>query len=88
MYAYLQQHPEVQRIVYIRQDQQSESFRPVHAGIDFVLGKKILYDLSYYDTFPIDVQVHDDFPIDSMFFSSHVMYARLLNDVQIVPLIV
>ena len=88
LYSYIKKNPHIKRIVYIRERENIETLRPSDSGVNFVLGKKILYDLEYYDNLPFPIQGDKDFYVEDEFWASHVMYARLLEDnVKLVPLV-
>lgn len=87
LYAYILQNPHINRIVYLREGEQQESIRPIDTGIDFVLWSQINYDMSYYNMLDFETKSVDDFPINQQFFASHMMYARLLDSIKVVPIV-
>ncbi len=89
-YWSLLRYPAVSRIVYIRQDDNIiVPTRPADEGVDHIFGKRISYDIPYYDHFDIwSLENKNDFYVDSIFRYSHVFYARLLHDIVLVPLVI
>ena len=88
LYAYLLNNPQITRIVYLMQDDVTQSIIPADEAIDFVLWASLVYDRKYYRNFEFCESIHKrDFCTDSLLRSSHVLYARVLKNIQLCPLI-
>ncbi len=88
LYAYFLQNSQISRIVYIWQDDIQKPLVPQDKSIDYVLWKSLIYDQDYYKNFDfLDFQTQSLFYTNSILRSTHVFYARFLENISICPLV-
>lgn len=87
IYANLINRTDIKRIIVLGYDfQSSGSYGTADDKIHYILWGEVSYDGAYYHHLPFSLELKSWLSLDNIYWATHMMYTRLLEGIQIVPI--